>query len=938
MIARDSRLNYGFEEIYIDVTLMLDASFPILKTKLNRPKVKAGWVHRPRLLDQLNQVLEKSVAIISAPAGFGKTTILCQWLECCPLPQAWLQVEVTDSDLSVFLAGFVAALRQIFPESGSETASLLQAGLPVPFAAWKAALTSDLEALEATPFVLVLDDFHRLNNPLIDLLLSDLLLQGPSCLHLIISARRSPPLSFSRLNVQGQMAEIRTVDLRFNKAESLVLLKQAVDFPLSDAFVEQLQEKMEGWAAGLALAAISLREERDPKNLILQLDGMDRRVSDYLLDQVFNNQPPEMQEFLVKTASLDRFCVPLCQAVLEWSEGLIRIPAILERVETAQVFLTALDNQNQWYRYHHIFQQMLLQRQRSMYAPEEIEQLHRHAAKWLAGEGLFDEALDHFIAIHDWQSAARLAESRLCNQLNREDMLGIKRRLALFPKDFIPTRPGLLLMQAWLAHFNLKVALIHRLVDQIQTFIDAARQEGERDFGLPPPGFEEISLAEAQAHIRVIESAVCYLTNRSDPGAVLARQSLADLPVRWAFVRGTAMLYLGLCMQMAGNEKDAIRLLREEYEAGREQQTPYKLRLLFCLATIHFLLGDLKSCRQAADLLLGEARSAGYLLLQGWGAYLLGRVHHEWNDLEQAAAFFAAVARNRYSSNLICALDGMAGWVHVLRARGQFESAQQVLDIFIQFQQELLELPDNASLSLIAWLDLQDGDRETARRWAESIDAPAAEQAMIWFQNSHYYQARILVALGEPGTIRAAEPLLDKLQLIADRTHNTYLIVRVLALRSVWLAEQGRNSEALETLQGAAQIARPGRFMGTFLDLGPQMKDLLRQLCSRLATDSVELNYLLMILNAFPPALSESISHPPLASAGRPAMEVLLTKRELEVLKMLGERLSIKEISEKLFISTSTVRQHTQHIYRKLGINSKRQAAAAAGELGLFES
>ena len=318
-------------------------AFPRLK--LHRPPAIAGWISRPRLLEQLDQVLQQPVALISAPAGFGKTTLLAQWLDYCPLPNAWLQLDKNDHEIPAFLSGVVAALRQLFPGCLQKTADLLHTQESIPLTIWTSTLISDLDQLVDTPFILALDDYHLVGNPAIDLLLTDVLHYQPLSLHLILAARRSPSLSFSRLKVQGRVVEIKTADLRFTDSEALTYLRQTIHVPLSIAAINQLQEKTEGWAAGITLAAISLREEVQPEELIAHLDGSDRPVSDYLLDQVFNNQPDEIQEFLLKTATFRQFCASLLFEAFDCKQSEGEIQALLERVEDSQLFLTPLESQ-----------------------------------------------------------------------------------------------------------------------------------------------------------------------------------------------------------------------------------------------------------------------------------------------------------------------------------------------------------------------------------------------------------------------------------------------------------------------------------------------------------------------------------------------------------------------------------------------------------------
>ncbi len=644
------------------------------RIKLRPPRTIAGSIVRPRLLEKLDQVLQKPVALISAPAGFGKTTLLAQWLERCPLPNAWLQLDENDNDIPAFLSGVVASLRQLFPDCLQKTADLLHAQGTVPLAIWKSALIADLELLEDTPFVLSLDDYHLVRNPSIDLLLADILRYESLPLHLIISARRSPPLSFSRLKVYRMVVDIKTADLRFTVYEASAYLRQAVAVHLSDATINQLQEKTEGWAAGLTLVAISLREEVQPEDLITQLDGPNRQVSDYLLDQVFTNQPGEIREFLLKTATFNKFSASFLSEVIGTGQSEGEIQAVLEYIEDTQLFLTPLDTQRSWYRYHHLFRQMLLSRQRFYLLPDQIASYHRRAAAWLTRHEQVDEALGHLIAVQDWVGAAQLVESQFCSMLNDEDYPSIKRRLGQFSEDFIATRPGLLLIQAWLAHLGLRLAQMHSLSARIQTILDAALLESDAaEIDNPLPGFEIIPHKTVQAHVWALESVFLYLTNQGSRAMSLSRQAVDTLPETWLFARGNAMVYLGLSMFMEGQYHQTVEMFTQAYESLAEPGTTYGVRLLFTLAVSHLLHGELELCRQTAEKMLRDALAFNLLLMQGWGYYLLGRVCQEWNQLELAARYYKLVIDQGFTSNLFCSLESVAGYVFVLELLGRQE-------------------------------------------------------------------------------------------------------------------------------------------------------------------------------------------------------------------------------------------------------------------------
>ncbi len=900
-------------------------AFPSIK--LHRPRTVAGWIVRSRLLERLNQVLQQPVALISAPAGFGKTTLLSQWLDRCPLPNAWLQLDEDDHEIPAFLAGVVAALRQLFPDCLRKTADLLLTSGTIPLAIWKSTLIDDLALLEDTPCVLALDDYHLVGNPSIDILLADVLRSESLSIHLIISARRSPSLSFSKLRVQRRIVEIPTAAMRFTDSEAVMYFDQAAHVPLTSSAVQQLQLKTEGWAAGLALAAISLREEARPEELIAQLDGSDTQVSDYLLDQVFNSQPGEIQEFLLKTATFNQLCAPLlCEAFgFEQSEG--ELQALLERIEAAQLFLIPLDGQRSCYRFHHLFRQMLLSRQRLHFPPDQIELFHQRAAAWLVRQGQTDEALGHLIAIRDWTGAAQLVEGQLCALLNAEDYHAIKQRLGYFSEEFIATRPGLLLMQAWIAHFGLHLPVLVSLTTRIQVLLDAAQpQDGAAEGGPPLPGFEAIPPRTVQAQVWMLDSVRYGLTNRGSESMPLAWQALEILPEVWQFVRGTAMVYLGLGMLMEGQYHQAVELLTYACEREHDPGSAYRARLLFTLASIHILHGELELGRQAAEQMLRDALGHNLLLMQGWGYYLLGRVYQEWNQLDLAAKYFRQAADRRFTSNLMPPLESIASYLDILHTLGRGEEGQQFFDLLEQLHSELSVTPPML-LSLLAWLKLQGGNRDEARRWAELFNVPVAGQSIFWQHIPHIYKAKILMELDEPEAGR----LLAELQDLAERTHNTFTLVRLLALRAVWLARQEQYTEAQQVLERALRLARPGRFIQAFVKQGPEILELLQRIFPGLQNEPALSEYVSAIIAEFSIPVE---AHP--TSPRKTEFKTLLTERELEVLELLAERLSIQEIASRLYISPSTVQQHTHHIYLKLNVANKRQAVASAEMLGII--
>ena len=465
----------------------------LLFTKLHRPPVTGDRVDRPRLIEMLNRGLQQGpLSLVCAAAGFGKTTLVSSWIESLtagrggvtpPLPAAWLSLDESDSDLVVFLRYFVAAIRTVFPESCAETLALLGAPQPTSQAPLVVALSNEIERLPAR-FVLVLDDYYAIRGEAVHDFLSELLRHWPQRLHLVLISRSNPPLPLANLRAKGQVTEIRTRDLRFTPEEAAAFLDKALPAPLSQSAVALLDQRLEGWIAGLRLVTLSLRAGADAETELAGLSGTNVEIADYLVDEVMSCQTPAILRFLLVTSILDRFCAALCECVLGSVAGSdgppCDVPACIQWLESNNLFVIPLDNDRQWYRYHHLFQELLQRRLLAEVGPEQVTELHRRAAAWFVGQGLIDEALHHALAADDLDLAARLMEAGLCDVLNREDRSTLDRWLRLLPEEFIQRRPWLLMIKAYAFQFSWQLPAVWKLLGQIEALLDEGAERRRR--------------------------------------------------------------------------------------------------------------------------------------------------------------------------------------------------------------------------------------------------------------------------------------------------------------------------------------------------------------------------------------------------------------------------------------------------------------------------
>jgi LuxR family maltose regulon positive regulatory protein len=460
---------------------MPDQDQILLQTKLHQPRLPRDLVVRARLVEGLNDVIDHPLALVCAPAGFGKTTLIASWLEgraagqaemAAPLPSAWLSLDESDSDLNLFLRYFIVALRTIFNDACAETLALLQAQRQPPQAVLYATFSNELDELPGEA-LLVLDDYHTIHGAEVHNLLGELALHWPKPLHLVLISRTSPPIPLGGLRAKGMIGEIRTRDLRFTTQETAAYLSRTQFALMSQEALPLLEERFEGWPAGLHLAALSLRSAGSQEAVLSALSGENANITGYLVDEVLTHQNPAIHAFLLKTSILDRFCASLCEAVLGEMDGAWDARACLDWIERAELFITPLDNRREWYRYHHLFQELLQQRLSAEVGSEQVANLHCRASAWFEAQGLLDEALHHALAGGDLDLAARQMNAGLREVLNREDRPVLERWLRLLPEEMIQQRPDLLMLRVWALQFAWRLDLQAQVVRQVEALLDA---------------------------------------------------------------------------------------------------------------------------------------------------------------------------------------------------------------------------------------------------------------------------------------------------------------------------------------------------------------------------------------------------------------------------------------------------------------------------------
>lgn len=908
----------------------------LITTKLHRPAAPAHLVPRPRLVEMLERGRSLPLTLVCAPAGFGKTTLVSAWIrdmtatgtdKADPPLAAWLSLDERDSPLEHFLRAFIAAIQTQLPAACASTLDLLAAPAALSFDFILASIANDL-ALLPRPLFIVLDDYHTISGQPVHDLLSELFRHWPPSVHLVLISRSNPPLPLAWLRACGQIVEIRSRDLRFTSAETTAFLEGVLPMRLSPPAQALLETRTEGWIAGLQLAGLSLAGSDDAESITMHLAGIDASIADYLVDEVLSRQPAVIQEFLLLTSVLDRFCAGLCEALVQTDAPQCNVRACLDWLLRANLFITPLDNQREWHRYHQLFQELLQRRLLAEVGADRVAWLHRRASAWFAERKLIDEAVHHALAARDPELAAALMEAALCDVLNRDDRATLERWLRLLPDELIARRPGLLMIKAWVYQLSWQVEAQAKVTDQIETLIS-----GEAGASLPD---NEIQILRGQ--LLILYGQAAFFGNETERAAALCQQALALLPAEWMYVRGGAMIYLGLSMQADGRGAEAEQMLLAAYESLTEKATSYGLRLLVSLCLVYLHEGQLDQARLTALMLLSHASSA-FVIPRCWAHFFLGMVHYHRNELEQAEIQFGAVIQARFATQMLVARASFYGLVLTQQARGQSHEARQTLELLSQFDLQTRGAENLRTQSLRARIMLLQGDRDGALHWAAAFGATPPNQPLLWLEEPAMTTARILVAIGGPDNLRSALRLLAGLSDIARQTHHARFQIENFALQALALDRAGETSEALAALLQAVELSRAGGFVRIFVELGPAMQALLERLIRR--GSAVEPSK--RILAAFPDERMDPNHRQADGQQTRPVdgdsavlMVERLTMREIEVLALLRQRLSNKEIAHKLSLSTTTVKRHTANIYGKLGVNRRWDAVIRAEGLGLL--
>lgn len=889
----------------------------IVGTKLNKPKSDSRWVKRPRLILALDRCLKKRVMLVSAPAGFGKTTAAVQWADSFQGACAWFSLDKADNDPDRFLRYLVSSIRKVFPMACLESETLLSATEMPPVEYLVDVFVAELEDLD-TSLLLVFDDYHLIESDVINEIVLRVVRYLPENIHMVFLSRTNPSWPLGLWRTKGWLDEIGASDLRFSIEEVKdyfhVYWKEEID----NRFLTMLYGQTEGWIAGLQLASFSFSDSDNHEGFLGSFSGTNRYITDFLMDEALSHQPSELLDFLSVTAIFDRFCAPFCDYLLAGYSVTQESASLISFMENKNLFLVPLDSERYWYRYHHLFQELLINHPREYLCEEKKAMFRLRAGEWFEGQGLIEEAIQNYIKSGDVERAASLLESCLHAVIDEDlSKRNLSRILNMFPSESENLHPALLIAHAYLKITNWDATSIAAFVARAEKLL--------MDDAFPLSGKRRKKL---MGDVFVLKGYYLYWSGDIEGSVSNMIKGKEAVPNTNLYAHSLATIYAVGSYALIGDNDVALALAQEAIDCDCASGSLNAGPLLMSKGGVHLYAGHMDEVKLVAERMIEIKKKFGasdYWF--GYAYFFMGLVAYEKNDIDSAENHFGHVVSMRYRVNSRLYHDSLIGLSMVNLVRRDLKMAKEYADSALNFS---LELQDSYS-SRISELFLLKLDFLTCGIYYKNTILPGAfDGTKFWLSVPSLIYFEYVVAGSDSGECLSLLDALNDYLSCARKYHNRRQEIRFLAIMAMAYKKAGNNQKALSVLKESLDLAEPLGFVRTFLDHGQRMQNLLMALLE-IKPDSL---YVRSLLNAFK---SEKLQVSD-KKGSYSSIQFNLSGRELEVLKMLSERLSNREIADQLFISPETVKKHTVNIYRKLGVNSRRQAVSAARKLGLLSN
>jgi LuxR family maltose regulon positive regulatory protein len=886
-----------------------------LKTKICVPPLRPGWISRSRLDKRMDEGFERKLILLSAPAGFGKTTLLVEWIHQYKIPAAWFSIDKRDNDPQHFLAYVILGLQSLEAAIGEVALTMLRSPQPPPIEPILINLLNDVNRI-STDFAFVLDDYHLVDAKPIHNMITFLLENLAEQMHMIIATRSDPPLPLARLRSQNLLTELRAADLSFTNDEATRLFNQNIDLQLSARDIQLIETRTEGWAAGLQLAALSLQGRKDPSGFIKGFKGDNRYIADYLTEEVLNRQPEDLRNFLLKTSILGRLCGPLCDTVTDQENS----EQVLNDLEKANLFVIPLDDERRWYRYHHLFADLLEQRLRAQQS-DLIPELHRRASQWFTNNGFKNEAVDHAFWAQDYDRAVELMEEIAETDWDRARESQLLQWFKKLPDEKIDANPRLCIFYA-------RELFKSGYMDDTEKRLQAAEQM----LKTAPGG--DLNKEGLLGRIAVIRAYMLTRTGDLSGTVDFSSQALKLLPekdLNWRSVAAT-LLGMGYGTGRLVEQQDAFGKAMEISKAAGNIY--YHIFAGSCLASAMVQSGRLKEARDFIRQMLDLAIENG-IEQTGIGGSLfgnLGLILCEWNEFEEGIRL---IHKGIELSELgrdpvlvaVCQLSLLRALIYQMDLTGVVKLMEELNERARNFVLPSWIAHLISAFNVFGWLG--SGNLDAALQWAKERGLSADDKLDVQHEVEYLALAHILIAQNK---LDEADQLLQRLIKNAAAGHRVYMLIEMRLWRVLIFTLMADTAAALAELKLALALAEPGGFIMIFVSKGNHVAELLEEILAVKKQDhdaaeaGFSLSYARKIRSVF-----KAITPPKIEGLMDP-----ISERELEVLQLIAAGLSNKEIAEKLFISLNTVKTHTKNINSKLDVSSRTRAVARAKELGLL--
>ncbi|MHB8598569.1 MAG: LuxR C-terminal-related transcriptional regulator [Ktedonobacteraceae bacterium] len=901
----------------------------LLTTKLVVPPVRSLLVARQRLIKRLDAGLSGKLILVTGPAGFGKTTLLSNWLHSCSLPTTWLSLDADDNDPVRFWTYVIAALQKLQAGIAEHALTMLPS---VQTRSLATIMTAFINALATLPndVILVLDDYHVIDAQPVHDAITFLLDYMPPQFHLVLVSRSEPPLPLARLRARCHMVELTANDLRFSRDEAEVFFHNVMNLKLSDEDITALALRTEGWIAGLHLVSIALQGRQNVSQFVTEFQGNHRYILDYLASEVLQRQPQHIQQFLLQTSILDRFNGSLCDAVTDQKNS----QAVIEQLEQANLFLIGLDDKRYWYRYHHLFVEFLYERLCRI-QPEGLQALHHRAAQWHIRHGLITEAIRHALAASEFSLAAYLIQKMAQTMLMRREVTTLLGWLAALPDTIVQDAPHLSLVYAWaLIHAN-QLEAVEQYLQNAESAIEAGKVLGE--------------IPSMRGEIAAIRARVAAFSGDSSRTIELSQHALALLPEKAVHIRGEAALNLGIAYISNGNTASASQAFVQAKDisepAGNLRTASIAVRYLALLQVDRGIL------HQAAEMYrqgLNVAHSAGETMLPplGFMHLGLGELLYEWNKLDEATFHLEeAIERGQRGGDVKIWLMAYLLLAHVKQTLGDREGVYSVLERVermvrqANFTRARMWLETDRAL-----IEVANGNIASAANWVQMCGLDVDAEPTFALEYEYFILARMLLAQGKT---QKAIHIASQLLRMAEESERTGVMISNLSLLATAYEAANNSKQAMHVLGRALALAEPQGYIRTFVNMGTPMEVLLkkirkvylaRQQSGNNQAWAFSLSYIDTLLIAFGNTQDVLNNETEIVRNTSPMQPLLesLSAREQEVLQLLAAGQSNREIAQRLIVGLNTVKTHVKSIYAKLDVHSRTQALVRAQALRLL--